>query len=531
MRASTLKRERIILIVIMVCYICAGLIALKSHSMLSLFERDGVEMLFDAKRIFNGEPYISDFWPFGHMATVALVKFITGIDFFTSAKLITLLSGAGVLILTYLIGKEVFSKEIAILAVLVLATNHFFFFHSFLVEMDMLFTFFFLLSVYFLVKGNDWRHYFWCGAFAGISYMVKYGTYAMFPVVILVAALSLTEKGMVDFLKKVVIFIVAFFIFSSPWLIHNKKTNGSAFYSKHYINVAWGMNRPQPMPPEYWSEYFRLNEEYSSFGDVVKDTEKFVRNWLGNIIGLPVNIINVLSIMGFFMPAAFLIAFKVLDRQRLILILVTLGYLSLVTMAYTWERYLLPLMSIFCIMVAFCIYEIIPQTFSTNHILKMTSFNVPFRTLIVTVLIFFSIGKSYGKVNSFIHEQDLVEYKVAGEWLSNKITEDDWLMLMEPMTAWYAGTANYVKYPADNTVPFEDAVRTREQNTYFFFQETLTTKIITDVDYLVYDEWWWSRLFPFLSTDEGPILPENFKPVFTTSGARTRIVIYKIYHD
>lgn len=528
------KKEIIKLLLVVACYFCAGAIALTSHTVLSSFERDGTEMLFDAERIFNGQGYNSDFWPFGFMASIAFVKWASGMDYFTSAKLITLLSGTGILMLTYFTARYVFSEGIALLAVLILATNHFFFFHSFLVEMDMLYTFLFLLSIYFLVRGNEWRNFLLSGAVAGISYMVKYGAYAFFPVVVLVALISAADRGIVDSLKKITVFIAAFFVFSSPWLVHNAVKNGSPFYSKHYVNVAWGINRPRPLTFEYWGEYFRLNEEYSSMKDVIADTEKFIRNWLENIRGLPLNFYNILFVMGYFMPAGILISFKALDRRRLILILMTLSYLSLVTIAYTWDRYLIPLMSIFCMFIAYCIYEIIPEIFSLKKVNKLLSFNVPFRICIVAILILISVIKSYSVATEFLEpgNEELHEYKIAGEWLKGKLKKDDWLMVPQPQAAWYAGTDRMVKYPADETLPLEEAVKMREQNSFFFWHETLDNPIITDVDYVIYDKHVWKSFLPSLISDNGlPVVPHNFIEVFSTQGKKTHVIIYKINHE
>ncbi len=526
-----LTREVWKLIFIIACYLFAGMIALKFHAILSDYERDATEMLFDAKRILAGEGYNSDFWPFGYMATIAFLKFITGMDFFTSGKLITLFSGAGILMLTYLIGKQVFSEKIAILAVLILASNHFFFSHSFLVEMDMLFTLLLLVSVYFLIKGNEWRNFLLSGAFAGISYMVKYGTYALFPVVAAVALINISDRGLIDSSKKAMVFFAAFFVFSSPWLINNTIKNGSPFYSKHYVNVAWGMNRPQPMPDKYWVEYFRLNEEYASMKEVVADTKKFVGNWLNNIRRLPANMSDILSVTGIFVLPAFLMAFGSLDRRRLILILLTLSYLSLVTMAYTWNRYLIPLMPVLCIFIAFFISEVLPESFSLRKLTERLSFNIPFRIIIVALLVLFSAVKSFDAVTEFMRKEHIYEWKVAGEWLKPKLKNDDWIMVPKPQTAWFAGTDKFVKYPTDASLPLKDVVRKREQNTFFFWQETLTTKIVTDVDYVIYDEHWWKWFLPTLLTKNGPIVPDNFVPVFSTKGSKTHIIIYKIIHE
>ena len=521
------------LCLVVICYLCAGVIALTSHTVLSDFERDGTEMLFDAERILTGQGYNSDFWPFGYMATIAFVKLITTLDYFTSAKIITLCAGTGVLILTYVIAKQVFSEGIAFLAVLILATNHFFFFHSFLVEMDMLYTLLFLSSIYFLIKGNELKNYLLAGAVAGISYMVKYGAYAFFPVVAVVVLLNAVDKGILDSVKKGAVFVAAFFVFSSPWLVHNTVKNGSPFYSKHYVNVAWGINRPQPLTFKYWGEYFRLNEEYSSMKDVYADTGKFIRNWLGNIKGLPVNIYNILFVAGYFVPAAFLLAFKELDRRRLILMLIAVSHLSLVTIAYTWDRYLIPLIPVFCVAVAFSIQELFPERFNLGKVIRGFSFQIPYRALIMVALLLVSAVKSYGVVSEFFQpgKQELHEYVAAGEWLKDKLTKDDWIMVPQPQAAWYAGTDRMVKYPADETIPLEEAVKMREQNSFFFWHETLDNPIITDVDYVIYDENKWKAFLPSKMSESGPIVPPNFIEVFSTQGEKTHVIIYKIIHE
>ena len=123
------------------------------------------------------------------------------------------------------------------------------------------------------------------------------------------------------------------------------------------------------------------------------------------------------------------------------------------------------------------------------------------------------------------------EYVLAGEWLKDKLTQDDWIMVPQPQAAWYAGTDRMVKYPADDSLPLEEVVKMREQNSFFFWHETLDNPIVTDVNYVIYDEEWWKMFLPSLMTENGPMVPDNFKEVFSTRGDKTRIIIYKIIHE
>jgi hypothetical protein len=525
----SLSKESKIFLIILVFFLSAGLIAVKAHSVLSIFERDGTEFLFDVQRILNGEGYDSDFWPFGYMATTAAFSLFLNMDHFTSAKLVSLISSICVLWLAYLIGKEVFSSKVALVGTLILATNPLFFSHVFLVETVMLFTVFFLLSIYSLIKSDGVRYFLMAGGAAGLAYIVKYGVYSIFPVALLLSCTTVIEKGVLDTFKKAGVFIAAFLVFSSPWLVYNTVKNGGPFYSKHHVNIAWGMNRPKPMPKEYWLQYQRLNEEYTSMKDVLSDTEKFLRNWVRNIRGLPLIIKRIMPFSIIFLLPAVFIAFKALDRRRLILILISFSYLCLVTIAYTWNRYLLPIVPAFSIFVAYGVYEIVPRTFNPKLSLKLISFDFPFRVMVIAVLILLCSVQTFTAVKKFMQTQQVDEYRVVGAWLKERLQPDDWLMTPEPMVAYYAGTDRYVKYPRDQTVKLEDAVKKREQTLSSFRQEALSSpRIITDIDYFIYDKRWIPQIYPFDSNDADVTIPSWFIPEFSTKGRFTEIIVYRI---
>jgi hypothetical protein len=521
------SRETKIFVVLIACFLVAGSIAFTQHTTLTTFERDGTEFLFDAKRILNGEGYDSDFWPFGYMILVAALGFVSSTDLFISAKLITFFSAVGVIILTYIISKKVFSEKVSLLAILILITNHLFFVHSLLIETDMLFVFFFLFSIYFLLKSDSIRDHLSAGCTAGLAYMVKFAIYAIFPVMVFLFGLKFINGKMFDSAKRLTLFILAFFVTCSPWLINNTIKNGSPFYNKHYVNIAWGMNRPQPMPNTYWQEYFKLNEKYASAMDVFAETKKFLLNWGRNIIRLPENILRILPFIGFFLIPGYFLLFSRLDRRLLIMVLITFSFIFQVTVAYTWDRYLLPLLPFFSMIIAYALFEIIPNKFDIKTLLTRYSAAVPFRAIIVAFLILLSLGKSAKMVASLMDEQ-IPEFKVAGEWLKDKLEEDDWLMVPEPQFAWYAGTDKFVKYATDRTLPLEQAVKMREQSTFFFIQEGLSKKIITDIKYYIYDKRWWIALYPSLMSDSSPNLPPNFIKIFSSIGPKTEISVYKV---
>lgn len=521
----TIKKR--LLISILACYLFAGLLAVDFHSVLSILERDGTEFLFDALRILNGRGYDSDFWPFGYMVTIAVLKFLTSIDYFIIGKIITLVSGIGVLVLTYLICKKVFFEKIALLAIIILATNHLFFLHSFLVETDMFFVFFFLLSIYCLIQGPDLKYFFWAGATTGLAYMIKYGVYAIFPVVMILIFIDCINYKVGDSLKKLIVFFTAFIIFSSPWLIYNTVKNDNPFYSKHYLNIAWGMNRPQPLTKEYWGEYHQLSNQYHSMKDVLSDTKKFLRNWKRNFTELPNNIILILPLIGFFVLPGYLMIFKSLNRRKLILILTSFGFLSLITIAYTWNRYLLPILPVLSMFIGYCIYNILPVSLNLDKIYNRCSLTIPFRWVLITLFILFSITFSFKKVRGAMIKHQSYEFKIVGEWLKERLGNDDWLMVPESIIAWYAGTDKFVMYPSRHkNINLDEAVKRREQNLSVFTQEALSSTVVTNINYFIYDKRYYARL-----SRNGFKIPENFNQVFYVKGSKTEIVIYQIDYE
>lgn len=76
----------------------------------------------------------------------------------------------GVLILTYLLGKEVYNKTIGLIATALVAITPVFYLHSSLILTGIPATFFILLSLYCLVKNNFWL----AGLFSGLAFLTRF---------------------------------------------------------------------------------------------------------------------------------------------------------------------------------------------------------------------------------------------------------------------------------------------------------------------------------------------------------------------
>ena len=101
---------------------------------------------------WSGEPW-SDKPPLYMWVTTFFYK-IFGINEF-SARLFSAISGMGIVILTYLLGRRIFTREVGFLSAVMMASTYHFIAFAKAGTLDITFTFFLFLSIYFFLLGED----------------------------------------------------------------------------------------------------------------------------------------------------------------------------------------------------------------------------------------------------------------------------------------------------------------------------------------------------------------------------------------
>jgi len=147
-----------------------------------------------------------------------------GFDAFLLGKIMVILSSLGIIFLTYLIAINLFNKEIAFIASLLLSLSSTFFMFVNILHTEIPSTFFALLGFYFFIK----KKYNFSGLFLGIAFMTRFfQIFAFFPLILLLFYLVVRKK---ESYKVLFYFSLFFLIPVVPYLILNYIHYGNPFY-------------------------------------------------------------------------------------------------------------------------------------------------------------------------------------------------------------------------------------------------------------------------------------------------------------
>jgi len=149
-------------------------------------------------------------WP---IVLGALWKF--NLDIVLFGKLLSLFFSIGVLLMTFLIAKEIFDRKVALLSVLLLALTPTFFFFSTTMLSGIISTFFVLSGIYFFIR----KRYFLSGIFFGISFMTRFLQLISFLIILI--SFFIYNKINKKLIKNYFNLIIGFFIPVFPYLVLN----------------------------------------------------------------------------------------------------------------------------------------------------------------------------------------------------------------------------------------------------------------------------------------------------------------------
>lgn len=177
-----------------------------------------------------------------------------GLDVIFFGKLLVLLFGLGIIMLTYLIAYELFNKKIALLSALLLAFSPTFFLFNSILFTGIPSTFFVVLGLYLLIK----KHYSSSGLFFGIGFMARFFQISVIiPIYLFFIYLIYKKKSNVTYLVKSVLF---FLIPVIPYLILNAILFNNPIYPfqlQAYMTKFTGWIYHQP----FYFYFFNLIDE------------------------------------------------------------------------------------------------------------------------------------------------------------------------------------------------------------------------------------------------------------------------------
>lgn len=196
-----------------------------NHSILGLFYLKALKWwignpTFDLGSIFSFGVNYLNYYPTLSVYYPPLLHFLLAESFFLlgpsilAGRLVVLVCSVLTLFILFKLGKDLFDKKIALLAVVFLGTSFVFFQLSRKVMQEIPMMLFFLISIYFYNKTREddgWRNYILGGLFFGLSFLTKW---LALPLVVILFFFADTQR---ENLPKVFSSIVLVGVIVAPW--------------------------------------------------------------------------------------------------------------------------------------------------------------------------------------------------------------------------------------------------------------------------------------------------------------------------
>lgn len=228
----------------------------------------------------NGENVFTGNTPAGGPVLFAILGLLSNDVLFT-IQLISLVSGVGIVFLSYFIIKNIFQTKIALLGQLLVAINANMHFLSTHPTNDILPVFLIFISLYYITKKEILTsHLITASILLGISFMIRYQALLVF--LGLVIFLIIRDKNIHRNIRQISLFILFFVIGCSPLLIYNYTTfgkliDGNSNYYMHTVQIF--------QTPEWRQELGAKIADNSArpFEGILIDPDLFLKNYFYNL--------------------------------------------------------------------------------------------------------------------------------------------------------------------------------------------------------------------------------------------------------
>ena len=204
--------------------------------------------------------------PIGWSVLLALSDNVVN-DVFVTAKLFSVFFATGIVLLSFYIVKNIFNKQVALLAQTLIAITPFFHVEAIITHGEILPVFLIFFSFYFITKKKlTKRDAILCGIFLGLASMLRYQA--------AIVAISCLPFFLIQYkkihLSKTILFSVFFIIAFSPLLIFNFLTFGTfiesepSFFFLHFSefenNPAWEKTLTERIESTSSTAFFEIDE-------------------------------------------------------------------------------------------------------------------------------------------------------------------------------------------------------------------------------------------------------------------------------
>ena len=555
------------------------------------YDTDGIHYLNFGKAILEGNGTDVKVLN-GQIGTSVLFAFLDSIspDIFATVKTITILSGSGIVLLSFFITKNIFNYRIAILTQLFIAFNPMLHYISINALNELLPVFIIFVSLYVVTKKQlGFFDYTLIGILLGLASLFRLqAIFVLFPILVFILLRNKkTIKNSLNLLTVLIFFSLVF----TPQILYNVSTHGTIFDSgiNYYVGYLYAFQTP-----DWHNEILSQDHTTSLYSIVTLDFNLFLENYFYNLsihnfdklFNLGINSFESLSIVSL-IPFLGLVFFlgglgyliynkQIFPKNFLPLLILPLLYFPLISIIPIYRSFhLMPMwVPIIIICVLFIVY-VIPKGFSLKqNSLKNINFNKNQKfhlssVIIIIIILALNSGYTYKLIDASYYGNPIssLENEFANIFQTRSISdntlydifliseilktqsgiEESYVMANEPSYSFYSNSnfifAIFSEGNPDDTIL--DYISRENWSKFELFESNIHSfppdrhdKYHPIPDYLVYqpiirypDEIWYdtggSEKLDFLLDPNDSRIPTNFELLYKSD--KTQLVVYKIH--
>lgn len=398
---------------------------------------DPIEYMEGAENI---RQYDSPYHPPLYPLVIASMRVLTG-DVFLAGKLVSLLAGMLVVLLTWALGRACFAdSKVALLAAALVTLSPVMVRFGYVVSSEMLGAALFLGCTYALALSSriSSRWLVLAGVIGGLAFMTKSVYLVLLPAAVLFILMALPmpfKRRLVQALY----FAAAFVVMAAPWSIISLVRHGN-LHNLNYANLAFAVLDTSSS----WLWFDSYAEKYPSLLALLTDHPLLiVRHIVKSAVNFPLEIVikqgyaaGVLALLG----ALALLTRPTLERTAVVF---TGGGLLLMTLlAWLNPRFFVPVMPLIMLFAAFFVITRLNRPLSdywpADASLAKAFEKIPLRRIAVALVLAVALAASVTRVPADFARANVDDELRVGLFLAQNTPEGTSLLCTSKNLAWYA---------------------------------------------------------------------------------------------
>lgn len=426
-------------------------------------------------------------------------------DIFTAAKLVSNLMAGVLLFASYTLGRYVFNRKVALIALLFMATNFHVIINGVLATSDITSAAFAATTLLCAVRVQMQKEMLIDTILLSLSfslaYFTRYPLVSLLPTIGISIVFSTKHSGKL-LVKTLMLFVFATLIFLTPYFLISWSIFGNPIYNENWKNVAFKVYGNMD-----WSYFGRI--PFHGLAEVilhspsaflkagVRELAKFVHSGISGLVGLPP------ILAGLFFTSSYTTLYSMRKTKLLLLSFFVIYALGISFTFFTSARVMLPVLSICYLLIA----EFLIEFDLKVHVKK---FSLPPLFIFAIALCIVKIGVMIPDLQTFIKWHPIHEVEAAIQ-LEEQYGKD--IVVMG--TCLHYIVQRHVNYDYKELhYSFLRISREEQQDLALYYQELYRILQETNSDYLLIGELSMDRTIPSEQHVPQDLLRDNNVPSY-----------------